>query len=150
LPKFRGEFQKPCETVRPLEGGTVCALQIGNFAGDILGGEAARELGTRLKREGRGGYHAQQAHQQPMAVNIGMPIEAAIERGRQLARRQCIRIAVQGAADMVGIFIVQALERERGEAGRRRRVDGRLRRRGDVRRGVAGTREKKNNSEQCP
>ncbi len=51
-----------------------------------------------------------------------MPVIAAIERGVERMRGTGIGIAVHGMTDVVGILCVQALERETGEAGRRRRV----------------------------
>ena len=91
-------------------------------------------------RERRLRKQPQQPHQQPMPVHVGVPIEAAIERRRERMRRLRIGGAVHHIRDMVGILLMQALERQRREradaaiqapaaapAARRRRV----RRRGE-------------------
>jgi len=44
-----------------------------------------------------------------------MPVIATEERGRQLSGRGDIRVAVQGVADLVWIFFVDARKRKLGE-----------------------------------
>ena len=86
----------------------------------FCGGKAACQLGPRLRREGRIRHQPQQSYQQPVAMHVRVPIEAAIECRRQFTGRSRIGIAVQGQADVVGILIMQALERQSREARRRR------------------------------
>ena len=45
-------------------------------------------------------------------MHRGMPVVAPIECGRQFSRRCRIRIAVQGMANVVRIFLVDARERK--------------------------------------
>src|SRR6476646_588340 len=54
--QLRGQPQEPCESVGPFERGAARALEVGEFAADVGGGEALRELraclgGERRRRE---------------------------------------------------------------------------------------------------
>ena len=45
-------------------------------------------------------------------MNRGMPVVAAVESRSQLPRRCCIRIAIQGVANVIGVLFVHAGEGE--------------------------------------
>ena len=48
--------------------------------------------------------------QRPVTVHRRVPVEATIERGRQIPRRQNILVTRQGVCDLVGIFLVDAFQ----------------------------------------
>jgi hypothetical protein len=51
-----------------------------------------------------------------MTVHRRVPVEAAAEHGRQLAGRPHVAVRVQDVRDLVRVVLVQALERQGGEA----------------------------------
>jgi hypothetical protein len=57
-----------------------------------------------------------------MAMHGRMPVIATIERGRQIPRRNCIRIAVQRVTDVVWIFFMNTSERQLRKPLRRFRI----------------------------
>ncbi len=71
--------------------------EVFDFAGDVLRRQAHRERGACVLRERRLREAAQQPHEQPMPVHGGMPVVAAVERRRQLARRSRVGIALRRA-----------------------------------------------------
>ncbi len=116
LPQFRGQHQHPCHAVGALEGCAAGFPQEGELVQDVLRRETAPQLGAGLLRKRGVGEQPQQAYQQPVTMYIRMPVVASIERRRKNVRRQCIRIRLQGEADVIGVFIMQALECEIGKA----------------------------------
>ena len=115
LAQFLSELQQPGETVGPLEAGAALAIEVARLRVQVGAGEALPERCDRLGREGRVGKGAGKARQQPVAVHRGVPVEAAVKGRRELARRRDVGIAVEHVADLVGIFLVNAGESERGE-----------------------------------
>ncbi len=94
------------------------------FSGVKLRASSLRAL--RGKRRIR--HQAQQSYQQPVPMDIRVPVEASVKCGRQFARRTRVRIAVHRQTDVIGIFIVQAFERQTRESRRRGRIHRRPRR----------------------
>ena len=145
--ELRCELQQPGKAVGPLERRPAGTLEIGQFAGDVQRCQALRDRCPRLGTKGRVRKHMQQAHQEPVPVDVRMPVVATVERGIEFMRRTRIRIAVQGVGDVARVLRMQALERESGEArggGRIHRTlsrpAARARRRPGRRRADCGTR----------
>src|SRR5881396_1814464 len=69
LAQLRAELQKPCESVRTLEGRPSFSAQILHFIGDLLGRDALLERLARFRREWRVGERARQSCEQPVTMN---------------------------------------------------------------------------------
>ena len=65
---------------------------------------------------GASGQEPRDAREQPVAVHRGVPVVAAVEGRRQLARRARVGVAAQHVRDLVRVLLVDAGEGEAGEA----------------------------------
>ena len=110
--QFRGELQLPRQSIRALEARAAVGAQVRDLLGHVPGGDALSQRLPRLRRERRVGERASQARQQPVAVHRRVPVVAAVERRRQLARRRDVGIAVEVVRDLVRILLVHAGEGE--------------------------------------
>ena len=146
LHELRVELEQPGETVGSLEGDAPRALQVAHLGRDPLGREARGQRGARPRREGRVGIGAGEPRQQPVTVHRRVPVVAAVERGRQRARRQHVRVARQRMGELVRVLLVDAGQRQVGEAldGGRRQGLGRV---GDC--GGAGQRQEGQEAVRC-
>ena len=106
------ELEKPRQPVRPLEGDAARSIQVAHLRGDIRRGDALVECRSRAGGKRRVSVEARDARQEPVAVHGRMPVVAPVERGRQLARRPHVGVAVQHVGDLVGVLLVNAGERQ--------------------------------------
>ncbi len=123
LAQLRAELQQPCEPVRSFKRNLVVAFQEGDFAGNVLWCQTARHLGPRPRGEFGSRVKACQAYQQPMAVYVRMPVEAAVERGREDMRRKRVRVAFHDVGGFIRVLAVETAKREGGESGGRGGVE---------------------------
>jgi hypothetical protein len=123
LAQLRRELQQPREAVRPLEADPALSLEVGDFGGEVRRREAPGERGTGVRRERSAREEPRDPGEQPVAVDRGVPVVAAEERRRQLARRPHVGVAAHHVGDLVGVLLVDAGEREPREACGHRRVD---------------------------
>ncbi len=111
-----GELQQPREPIGPLEGRPPGTAQVGELDRDFFRREARAQRRPRRRCEPRLRIQACQSRQQPVAVHGRMPVEAAEEHRRQLARRPHVRVAAEHVRDLVRVLEVRAVERELREA----------------------------------
>ena len=122
LAQLGGQLEQPRHPVGPLEAGATGCLEIPDLGDDVRVRQTAGQCGPRGLGELRRRVKPYQPGQQPMGVDRGMPVEAPVEGGGQLARRAHVLIAVQYMRDLVRIFPVNAVERQLGEAAGGQRV----------------------------
>ena len=96
------ELEKPRQPVRSLEGDAARSSQVAHLRSDVRRGDALVECRSRAAGKRGVSVEARDARQEPVAVHGRMPVVAAVERGRQLARRPHVGIAVQHVGDLVG------------------------------------------------
>ena len=118
------QLEEPGETVRPLERDAARALQVAQFARDPLAREAHGQRGARPRHEGRAGMGAREPRQEPVTMYGRVPVVATAERRCQGARRQHVCIARECVGELVRVLLVDAGERQLGEALDRRRRQG--------------------------
>ena len=116
FPQLGAELQQPGEAVGPLEGVAPLAGQVAGFEREVGGRQALGQGGARPGGEGRLGKQPRQARQQPVAVHGGMPVVAAVKGGREFAGRLHVGIRIERVGDLVRILLVNAVERQAGEA----------------------------------
>ncbi len=126
--QLRAQLEKPRKSIRPLERAAILAAHISQLAGDVLRRQTLRDGGARRSGEVRIGEQPYQPYQQPMCVHVRVPVVATVKGGRELARRAHIGVARERVQDMVRVFLMQALERQCGEAAGSRRIERRRRR----------------------
>src|SRR5205823_4613185 len=88
------------------------------FSGQTFSQRIASGAGKRRIWKG-----AQQSHEQPMSVHRRMPVVAAIKRGRKLAWRRHVCVAIQDMTNLVRVFLADTRERQFREALRRLQVE---------------------------
>ncbi len=76
------------------------------------------EDGARLGGDGVLRKQAREPSQLPVAVHRTVPVEAAVERGRQFARRPSVLVGLQDVRDLVRVFPFRAIESEAREGSR--------------------------------
>ncbi len=113
--EFGGELEQPGEAVGPLEGGAPFGIQVLHLDGDVGGGQALRQCAAGIGGEGRVREQTQGADQQPVSVDRGMPVVTAVEGRSELAGRFHVGVGIQGMGDFVGVFLMNAIERQAGE-----------------------------------
>jgi hypothetical protein len=82
----------------------------------VLAREAAAERRARVRRERRVREEPGEPHQRPVSVDRRVPVEAAEERRRQLARRTQVLVAAEQQREMVRVLPVDRRQRERRHA----------------------------------
>ena len=110
--QLRCQLQQPGQAVGPLEASASGVVEILHFLCDVGGRETLRQGAASLGRERRLRKHADQPDQQPVRVNARVPVIAPVKRRRQFAGRLHIGVGVQRMRDLVGVFLVDAVERE--------------------------------------
>ena len=115
FPEFGNELKQPCQTIGTLEACSSLGLKVSRFLCDVVCGETLPQGFACGGHKCSIGKSPDEPCEQPMPVHRGMPVIASVERWRQFSRRCHIRIAVQGVANVVRIFLVDARERKIGE-----------------------------------
>ena len=117
LAQLRRELQQPREAVRALEAHAALALEVARPRPRGCSAVRLRASAARaVARERRLGQQAREAREQPVAVHRRVPVVAAVEGRRQLARRARVGVAAQHVRDLVRVLLVHAGEREAREA----------------------------------
>lgn len=117
--KFGGELEQPGESVRAFEAFATRFGDEANFEGEVFGGEAALKGGEGLRCEGFVREKAGEASESPMAVDGGVPVEAAEEGGGLLARGEDVAGVEEEGDGVVGKLAVNAIESEAGKPRRK-------------------------------
>ncbi len=118
-----GQLQQPGQAVGPLEAAAAVRGQVLHLLRDVGRRQALRHRAPRVRRERRLRKQARQPHQQPVPVDRGVPVVAAVERRSQFARRLHVGIGIQRVRDLVGVLLVDAVERHAGKSRRLRLVE---------------------------
>jgi hypothetical protein len=104
LAQLGRKLQQPRQTVGPLETFSAWPGQVCHFGGNADWREMLIQPHPRFVRPSRIREQSQQAREQPVPMYRGVPVEAAVKRGRQLPRRPDVGIAVQEMQDVIGEF----------------------------------------------
>ena len=113
-PDLHRELQQPRPAVHAFPAARL-VIEIADLAGDVGRVDRRREPGDDGVTPAQVRVLLQQFHEHPVAVHRGMPVVAAVERGMQLGWRQQVLGALQRLAELVGVFLVDAVEGEARE-----------------------------------
>jgi hypothetical protein len=113
LTQLDTKLQQPREPIRALE--VLARFLIFDLNRDVGGRDALRERRLRRPRERRFRVRPGKSSQQPMSVHRRVPVVAAVEGGRELARRLRVGIGSHLMRDLVRILAMHAFERETNE-----------------------------------
>ena len=124
------------QAVGPLEGDPPLPLEVLDLAGDPLRRQALGQ--RRLGACGEGGVREGPCEpgQEPVPVDRGVPVVAAVERRGELPRRRHVPVPPEHVGDLVRILLVDAGKGQLGEAGGA--LGGELRPEGGLRREDGG------------
>ena len=121
--QLRREQEQPRPAIGALEALPVRLLPVIDLDRDVRRREVLVERRADARRLGERGKLPQEPHQHPVAVHRRVPVEAAIERRVQGSGRLHLGGVVHHVIELVGIFLLYAIEREPREAAGGRRVE---------------------------